>query len=489
MKAVRVMAVMVSLLNACSSEFDPVPSSTGSGGQPADGGGSPTPPVGGGPPAEPPNPLSAADARPDELPCSDAAGAEGLLPHEWMAAQRLSPLPPLPADPTNKVADNPAAATLGQMLFFDKRYSGPLAVGDDGHNGGLGMVMQAGKINCASCHMGPGLADPRSKPGTVSLGADWLGRNSLSLVNASFYTWVNWAGRFSAQWELSLPVAENPKNMNSDRLKIAHLIFDQYRYEYEAVFGPVDPALGGDPVRFPPSGKPKANAMAADGAWEAMTDADRLTVNWVFVNYGKALAAYMRRLVSRESRFDRFVAGPGQLTPYEIAGFKLFVGKAGCTYCHNGPHFTDNRFHALGVPQTGERVPAMDLGRYTDLPALLGSPFNSAGSFSDDPMAGRARLANLSAMPQDILKGQFRTPSLRGVALTAPYMHAGQLPSLEAVIDFYDKGGGGEMPGVIRPPLRRLGLTPDEKAQLVAFLGTLTPDPLPAALGQDTSKQ
>ena len=81
-----------------------------------------------------------------------------------------------------------------------------LAVGGDGSLGELGMVGDAGKISCASCHVGPGLDDRRSKPGTVSLGADWLGRNSLPLVNAAYYRWVNWAGRFSAQWELPIAV-------------------------------------------------------------------------------------------------------------------------------------------------------------------------------------------------------------------------------------------------------------------------------------------
>jgi cytochrome c peroxidase len=410
----------------------------------------------------------------------------GLSEAELAQARTLSPLPALPADTTNKVADSADAAALGQMLFFEKGYAGALVVADDGKNGGLGLAMEAGKVSCASCHAGGGLDDRRSQPGTVSLGVDWLGRNALPLVNASYYKWVNWAGRFDSQWSLPLAVAENPKNMNSDRLKIVHLIFSRYRAEYEKVFGALEPAIGSDAVRFPPSGKPKA-AMAADGPWELMTDADRGIVNRAFANYGKALQAYLRQLVSKEARFDQFVAGKAELTADETAGLKLFLGKGACVSCHGGPHFTDNQFHTLGVPQTGERVPAMDLGRFTDLPPLLTSAFNSDGAFSDDRMSGR--LMGLVAPAPDASKSQFRTPSLRGVAVSAPYMHAGQLPTLEAVIDYYDKGGSDPAMGVKDVALKPLGLSAPEKAQLVAFLKTLTGAPVAAGLLVDTAKK
>ena len=405
---------------------------------------------------------------------------------EWSSVKLLSPLPALPADPTNKFADNAAAATLGQRLFFDKTYSGALAVGDDTTNGGLGAVGDKGKISCASCHLGAGLDDQRSKPNNVSLGADYGSRNALTMTNASYYKWVNWAGRFSSQWELPLAVVENAKNMNSDRLRIVHFLFDKYKAEYEAIFGALDPALGSDAARFPASGKPKANAAAADGAWEGMTAADRMIVNTAFVNFAKSLQAYMRKLTVKTSRFDRFVAGSfTELTADERAGLKLFNGKAACSTCHSGPNFTDDGFHALGVPQTGPRVPAVDNGRFADVPPLLASPFNSAGSFSDDKVVGAARLAGLTDPPPDSAKGQFRTPSLRNVSRTAPYMHAGQFATLEDVIAFYDQGGGTATVGA--KELMALNLTATEKAQLVAFLKALDLDALPAAILANTA--
>lgn len=420
---------------------------------------------------------------------ADAAGAASPLSvAEQAEVKKLSPLPELPKNSTNRVADDAKAATLGQMLFFDKSYSGPLAVGDDGMNGALGAKDEAGKLSCASCHAGPGLDDQRSKPNTVSLGANWLGRNSLGLVNASYYKWVNWAGRFSAQWELPIAVVENANNMNGSRLRVAHLIFDKYRAEYEAVFGPLEPALGTDLTRFPAAGKPKANAMADDGPWEKMAAADREIVELIYANFGKALEAYMRKLVSRTSRFDSYVAGKSEmLTANEVAGLKVFVGKGRCIDCHAGPHMTDNAFHNLATPRTGERVPAMDMGRFGDIPPLLASKFNTAGPYSDDKTTGR--LEGLTAMPPDDTKGQFRTPSLRNVGRTAPYFHAGQFATLADVVEHYDKGGGDAPVGTKDAKFRPLGLSATEKSDLVTFLKALDTDPLPAGLLMDTSKK
>ena len=426
---------------------------------------------------------------PQGQPDAAAAAGEGgpavkLTHEERVIVETLSPLPPAPPDPSNRYADDPRAAALGQRLFFESGYSGPLAVGDDGANGALGPMGQAGRISCQSCHRGDTLDDRRSRPGNVSLGADYLGRNAPTLLDASHYRWVGWAGRFSAQWELPLAVAENPRNMNSDRLRVAHTLFDKYRLEYEAVFGPLEQALGGDPARFPPAGKPKANAEAPDGPWERMTAGDRAIVNQVFVNYGKALAAYLRRLASGRSRFDDYAGGHDwALAPDEVEGLRLFIGRAGCVACHKGPQLSDGEFHNLGVRQRGDHAPASDLGRFTDLTALLASPFNSAGAFSDDPTANR--LAGV--VPGDDAKGQFRTPSLRNVAGTAPYMHAGQLLTLEEVVDYYDRGGDAPTVGSKDPRLQPLALSPTEKAQLVAFLRTLTAAVANPALLEDTS--
>ena len=406
---------------------------------------------------------------------SAGTGGDGgiMIPDDlWEILQRLTPLPDVPADTTNSVADNAAARTLGQRLFFDKKLSGPIKVKSD-----LGEVDEIGKVSCASCHQGSQLDDQRSQPRTVSLGADFHSRNAPALVNSSFYQWTNWGGRFSAQWELPLPVSESGVIMNSNRLKIVHRIFDAYRGDYEAIFGPLEPAIGNDATRFPAEGKP------GDGTWDNMAAADQEIVNRVFVNFGKVLQAYVRQLVSRNAPFDRFIAGDtAALSDAAIEGAMLFASKARCASCHSGPHFSDGLFHNLGVPQEGEKVPASDDGRYKDAPGLLTSPFTSASStWSDDPEEGAKRIAGITNPMPESTRAAFRTPTVRGVEHTAPYMHSGQIATLEDVIEFYNSGGG------TAARLVPLHLTEEEASNLLAFLKSLTGDAIPAALLQDTS--
>jgi len=130
------------------------------------------------------------------------------------------------------------------------------------------------------------------------------------------------------------------------------------------------------------------------------------------------------------------------------------------------------------VPQVGTNVPGTDDGRFLNTPQLLGSAFNRNGVYSDDVNTGK--LETIPAVLPDTWKGTFRTPSLRGVAQSAPYMHTGQLTTLSDVIDFYAAGGGGnKLPG--------FSITAQEKADLIAFLGTLTGKAVPDALLTDTS--
>lgn len=399
---------------------------------------------------------------------------KGFPAEAWTQLLTMTPLPAVPPDPTNEFADDCGAADLGQRLFFDKRLSGALAVDSD-----LGVVGEVGKVSCASCHSGDMMDDRRSSVRTVSIGANFHTRNSPGIVNSSFYEWTNWGGRFSAQWELPLPVTESGVIMNGSRLQVVHLIYQHYRKRYERIFGDLPKRLA-DTSRFPLSARPKATPDAPDGPWELMAPEDRALVNEIFVNYGKALGAYFRRLTSGDSPFDRFMAGKKDaLGDSAQRGAQLFVGKARCSGCHNGPAFTDNRFHNLGVPQTGDHVPATDDGRFKDVPPLLSSPFNSAGVYSDAPDVGATKLSGLTNPMPESARGMFRTPGLRGVGLTEPYMHSGQIATLEEVIDFYDAGGDTPVSGTKSPFLIPLGLTAQEKEDLVAFLYSLTGKQVP----------
>ncbi|HUS32596.1 MAG TPA: cytochrome c peroxidase [Kofleriaceae bacterium] len=421
----------------------------------------------------------AIDARPDS-PDVDAADPLALTTEELAAAHTLSPLPAVPADTTNAYADNAAAARLGQMLFFDKSYAGPLVVGDTGTNGGLGKPGEAGKVSCASCHAAGSEAidDRRSIPNATSLGTDRGTRNALGVVNSSFYKWTNWGGRFDSQWSLPMAVAENAKIMDSTRLAIAHMIYAKYRTEYNAIFEPdldpdLDPAAS-NAARFPATGKP------GQTNFDNMAAGDKTIINRIFANYGKALAAYVRTLVSRDAPFDRFVAGDhSALTAPQVRGLKLFISKK-CIGCHSGPNFSDDEFHALAS------APVTDMGRFADLPVLLASTANVNSALSDD--TNTHKLDGLAAI--DSMKGQFRTKSLRNVAGSGPFMHGGTLATLGDVVDFYSQGGGDVGASGVTKDTRMtpFALTAGEKADLVAFMESLSGAPVPASAIVDISK-
>lgn len=162
----------------------------------------------------------------------------------------------------------------------------------------------------------------------------------------------------------------------------------------------------------------------------------------------RALATYVRSILSGNAAYDRFISGDTRaLTADQRAGLQLFRGRANCTSCHIGPTFTDERFHNTGVA-------------WTEAPAGSGRP----AAFADE---GRFLVTRRS---QD--RGAFKTPTLREVAATAPYMHDGSLTSLEQVIDFYDRGGRANPHR--DPELRPLHLLPAEKRQLVGFLRSLS---------------
>jgi cytochrome c peroxidase len=402
----------------------------------------------------------------NDRPTHEPLDLDALTPAERAALATQSPLPAIPPDPTNRVADDPRAAALGQMLFFDVDLAGPLLV--DSERGKAGELR---KLSCRSCHLGPALDDPGKH---VSVGGKPGGRNSPPVLNSVFYTWSNWGGRFDSPWSLTLGALEKADVMNGNRLAIVRVVATQYRAEYEGLFGPLDAALL-DAKRVPPVGKP------GTPAWERMTHADRALVDRVFVNTGKAIAAYMRLLVARDAPFDRWIAGDeSAVSAAAKRGARLHLEH--CKSCHDGPHFTDQQFHALAVHQFGAGVPEADLGRFADLPDYLASPFNGAGAFSD----AKRDVSGLAHTPEQ--RGQFRTPTMRNAAVSAPYMHAGQFPTLDSVIAFYNVGGG-VIDGVVKDArMVKLELTPEQRADLVAFMQTLTATTLPPALLADTSR-
>lgn len=418
-----------------------------------------------------PDPDLAPDPDPDTGPGDDNLGI--LDPAQTEMAREMSPMPPMPASPTNAFADDDGAAALGQSFYFETDWAGPLQM-----DSRLGAEGETGQVSCFVCHDDDtfGSADP------VGIGSRFHPRHAPGSVNAAWYAEAGftWRGRFDVMWALPRAVFEAGAIFNSSRLRVAHVVFEQYREAYDAVFvdHPLPPL--DDLDRFPAEGKP------GDAAWDEMDPADQEAVNRIVANVGKALEAYQRRLQRTTSDFDRFVAGEGELSESAQRGFGLFVGDAGCVMCHSGPFFTDQSYRNLGLEQTGD-APPEDAGRFDVVGAIGGDPFNGIGAYSDDPAAGQAFIDAVEPA-DDALIGRFRVPTVRNAAISAPYMHAGQIADLGALIDFYADGGGptpiGERDGLLMP----LDLTADDKADLIAFIEALTGDPLDPALADDTAQ-
>jgi cytochrome c peroxidase len=426
---------------------------------------------------------------------------DSFTSQEWATIKTLSPLPSLPNDTTNKYRNSRAAALLGQKLFFEPRLSGPIQTGtrDEGQ---LGKVGESGKIACRNCHMPESrwLFDIRSNnggpiPNATALGSLWMTRNASSIVNTVFYvhgvTGAHWRendGFSDSEWFDAQSEPEGPPVQNGSRLQLAHVIFEHYRRDYDAAFPewPLDPGLA-DYRRFPATGSPYTDAAN----WNGLTHDDQEIVNRVLANYGKAIEAYLRKLVSRNAPFDRFVAGDRDAISREAKlGLKLFVGKAGCVGCHNTPLLSDDDFHVIGLAINTQLSPHADpneRGRVANQPlicdpSVAGGDFNVNGHFSDDP--GTTRNGNFC--DQSIPVGLWRTKGLRQVAETGPYFRDGQAATLDDVIDFYDRGGDPEGTFLGQPKeIRPLHLSGQEKRALKSFLKSLTGEAVPQEFLRD----
>lgn len=418
----------------------------------------------------------------DDDPAVDEPRDLFFTEEEWAQIRQMSPLPDLPLSPTNRFADDPAAARLGQKFFFDPRFSGALSHPDNEGPGGNGQVGERGQVSCASCHQGEVLfTDQRSQPNHVSLGLGWTPRHTQSVIGSASFDFILWDGRADSLWLQAIRPLDNPREQGLTRLGLAHTVFRLYRAEYEGIFGPL-PALE-DTGRFPLAGGPALpeHGVSAAAAWQNMSEADRDAVNRVAVNFGKAIEAYERLLGFTEAKFDRYVAGQHDLfRESEKRGLRVFLGVGRCIQCHTGPLFTDQKFHNIGVRQAGgENVPAIDEGSSAAMVLLLADPLNGASSFSDDPAAGQRKLDLLVSEGRQA--GQFRTPSLRNSQLTAPYFHNGSQTGLTGVIEFYRLGGdlAGTFVGSRDPLILPLpDLIPTDVFDLQEFLWTLTGDPL-----------
>jgi cytochrome c peroxidase len=254
-----------------------------------------------------------------------------------------------------------------------------------------------------------------------------------------------WDGRKDSLWAQALGPLESPVEHGGSREQYAQVVAAHHREDYEAIFGPLP----------------------------ALSTRDDATL--VFVNAGKAIAAFERTIAPAPSRFDRYVdafddrgrAPQGVLSADEEAGLRLFIGRANCTNCHNGPLFTNNEFLNTGVPVRAG-LPA-DRGRLAGADAVLRDEFNCRSRWSDS----RTKCAELEFLVtgDHVLERAFKVPSLRDVAERAPYMHAGQFNTLREVLEHYNRAPKAPTGHSELEPLR---LTEQERRQIEVFLRSLS---------------
>ncbi|WP_342429446.1 cytochrome c peroxidase [Neobacillus sp. FSL H8-0543] len=319
----------------------------------------------------------------EEKQQSEEKGSSEIDPKELRTSllnhTTLVPLGDVPIPEDNPMT--PEVLELGQTLFFDPRLSGN------------------NEVSCATCH------DPNQGYGdaqrTFTMYNGGYGkRNSPTVINAGYYTANFWDGRAASLEEQALGPIENPDEMNQPLPELISELktVKGYDEQFNAAFG------------------------------------NGITVQ----NIAKALAAFQRQIVVKDTSYDRFLRGDSEaLTNQEIRGLDLYTGKALCVTCHNGPNLSDNNYYNIGLNTEDE-------GRF----AVTGDP-------------------------KDL--GRIRTPSLYAITHTAPYMRDGSLETLEEVIDYYDRGGD-DHPNksfFMKQFMEPIGLTNQEKEDLLAFLKTL----------------
>src|SRR5262245_29753812 len=335
---------------------------------------------------------------------------------------------PVRDDPTNRLSGKPEAIELGTRLFFDQRLSG------------------RGTKACVSCHVPERNWTDNLRRG---VGLAEVDRNTPTLINLRGQRWYGWDGAADSLWSQSLRPIVDPRELGATPRHAAQLVRDdeQLSCRYRRAFG------------RPPS-------PIDDEA--------------VFVDIGKALAAFQETLISGRTPFDRFrdalargdSPSPSVYSEPARRGLKLFIGAAGCASCHSGPNFTNGEFFATGLSKFAP-LGQPDPGRPAGIRQLRESRFNVLGPYNDDPTgASRMRTRQVSLEAGNV--GEFKVPSLRNLMLTAPYGRDGSAETIAQVVRHYAGLDPARLHARDGEPGRPLNLTPAEQTDLVVFLESLS---------------
>jgi cytochrome c peroxidase len=339
------------------------------------------------------------------------------------------PWPPPPVhDPSNRVSARPAAIGYGAALFHDARLS------------------RDGSLSCASCHQpARGYSDGLPRAAGLQRGI----RNTPGLDNVGLQRWFGWDGANDNLWAQSLRPLLDAREMGSSLAQVARTVRDDpgLRDGYRRIFG--------------------QNPGADDER--------------VAVDVAKALAAYQETLVSPRTPFDDFrdavARGDRQAAAaYPEAaqrGLALFLGRGRCYVCHSGPAFSNGEFSDIGMPFFIARG-QVDPGRHGGIQSLQRSRYNLLGPFNNDAARSSATSTrHVLLEPRHF--GEFKVPSLRNLARTAPYMHDGSLKTLREVLRHYSELDENRLHADGERILVPLRLSEGETEDLLAFLDSLNP--------------
>ena len=357
-------------------------------------------------------------------------------PEELRRVLSLGPWPPpRHVDASNRVSGNAAAIAFGEQLFRDTSLSGN------------------GAIACATCHQ-PTRAFIDGLP--RARGIAIADRNTTTLANVGGQRWYGWDGATDSLWAQSLRPITDAREMNSDFARVAARVRD-------------DPVLA-------------VHYRAAFGAAPAADD------ERIVVDAAKALAAYQETLVTGRTPFDDFrdalargdMAAAARYPQLAQRGVAIFVGSGNCTFCHSGPRLSNGEFHDVGVGFFVEPG-RVDPGRHEGIRKLKANRYNLLGAWNDDPARAAPTSTRFVTLEHRNF-GEFKVPSLRNVARTAPYMHDGSLATLRQVVRHYSQLDEDRLHADGERILKPLGLDKYDVDALVAFLESLSEpaDPAPA---------
>lgn len=371
---------------------------------------------------------------------------------ELVQIRSLFATQPTPRQSGNRLSGDARAIAFGRALFFSDALSNP-----------------ARPVSCATCHRPDrDWTDGRQ----VASGGR---RNVPTLWGVSHGSWFFWDGRADSVWGQATQVLESPDEHDIARTAAvqAALSDAEFAAPLRSLYG--DEFDTRELMALPGCASPKATDPACRTAWQnAVPAPTKDLVNRLFVVLAKSIAAYVETLQLPDNTFDQALASndPARVnalfTPEQRHGLRVFIGRGGCAACHFGNRLTDGEFHDVRVPPLSGPV---EPGRHDGVKQLRSNEFNMLSAYADDA-SGMIATRFVAQNPADWAR--FKTPTLRRVAHTGPYMHQGQFATLEAVIDFYSSFQDA-LPTKHHADsfLLPRNFTAEEKKALLAFLRTL----------------